>query len=140
MLYLKNPAAYKSASAFAPAWCATTSLPSIQLPQLTLHSNPSLTPWGKNAFSNYLSPTTKSYPPREWLTYDSSYLLLQSSAPKGSLRILVDVGTEDGFLKDGQLEPQALEKAAEKREKGEVKIRMQEGFDHSYYFVSGLHE
>jgi len=50
----------------------------------------------------------------------------------------VDVGTEDDFLKKGQLEPDALVKAAEtaKRAKGEVEVRMQEGFDHSYYFVS----
>ena len=47
----------------------------------------------------------------------------------------MDIGTADQFLKDGQLEPKALEQAAEGREKGEVEVRLQDGFDHSYYFV-----
>jgi S-formylglutathione hydrolase len=50
----------------------------------------------------------------------------------------VDVGTADDFLKKGQLEPQALVDAAKGREEGEVQVRMQEGFDHSYYFVSDV--
>lgn len=52
--------------------------------------------------------------------------------------MLVDVGTEDQFLKDGQLEPDTLKDAAKEneREEGEVQVRMQEGYDHSYYFVS----
>lgn len=77
-------------------------------------------------------------PPVEWLAYDSSHLLSRTEAPKGSLHVLVDVGTEDKFLKDGQLEPDALTRAAEEAERqdGEVQVRMQDGFDHSYYFVS----
>ena len=52
----------------------------------------------------------------------------------------MDIGTADRFLEQGQLEPKALENAAEVsgRGKGEVEVRMQEGFDHSYYFVSGF--
>jgi S-formylglutathione hydrolase len=48
------------------------------------------------------------------------------------------VGTDDQFLKDGQLEPKALVQAAENagRKEGEVQVRLQDGFDHSYYFVS----
>jgi S-formylglutathione hydrolase len=84
-LYLKNPDQYKSASAFAPA------------------CNPSMTPWGKKAFGNYINPTTRSMPPVEWANYDSSRLLAKSEAPKGSLHILVDTGSADQFLKDGQL-------------------------------------
>ena len=99
-----------------------------------------MTPWGKNAFSNYLVTRTKSFPPSEWLPYDSSHLLGRTDAAPGSLHILVDVGTEDQFYKDGQLEPLTLEEAAKMagRSKDEVKVRMQEGFDHSYYFVSSL--
>lgn len=51
--------------------------------------------------------------------------------------MLVDVGTADKFLKDGQLEPQALERAAKDRgAPEELDLRMQDGYDHSYYFVS----
>lgn len=84
-LYLKNLDQYKSASAFAPA------------------CNPSRTPWGKKAFGNYINPSTRSLPPVEWLAYDSSHLLSRSEAPKGALHILVDTGSGDQFLKDGQL-------------------------------------
>jgi hypothetical protein len=42
-------------------------------------------------------------PPAEWASYDSSRLLAMSQAPKGSLHILVDTGSGDQFLKDGQL-------------------------------------
>jgi S-formylglutathione hydrolase len=84
-LYLKNVDQYKSASAFAPA------------------CNPSNTPWGKKAFQNYINPSTRSLPPAEWAAYDSSRLLSNSKADKGSLHILVDTGSADQFLKDGQL-------------------------------------
>ncbi|WVQ82715.1 S-formylglutathione hydrolase [Cryptococcus sp. DSM 104549] len=110
-LYLKNPGLYKSASAFAPA------------------CNPSRTPWGINAFNNYLLTRTRSHPPSEWWPYDSSMLL---SSYEGTPKILVDVGTEDQFYKDGQLEPQTLTEAG----KEGVEVRMQDGFDHSYYFIS----
>ncbi|GFZ45560.1 S-formylglutathione hydrolase [Saitozyma sp. JCM 24511] len=123
MIYLKNPGLYRSASAFAPA------------------CNPSVTPWGINAFSNYLSapappPASSSLkePPAEWLAYDSSHLL-KHAAPGENLRVLVDVGTEDKFLKDGQLEPAKLEEAAQGKQ-GKVEVRLQKDFDHSYYFIS----
>ncbi|KAK1925430.1 carboxylesterase [Papiliotrema laurentii] len=119
-LYLKNLDKYKSASAFAPA------------------CNPSRTPWGINAFKNYLDARTRSNPPAEWLQYDSTHLLGGTQAPKGSLHILVDSGSADDFGKKGQLEPERLKEAAEHagREEGEVQVRIQDGFDHSYYFIS----
>jgi hypothetical protein len=51
--------------------------------------------------------------------------------------MLVDVGDADDFGKKGQLQPEKLKEAAQNagREEGEVEVRMQEGFDHSYYFV-----
>ncbi|AAW46797.1 hypothetical protein CNBM1600 [Cryptococcus deneoformans B-3501A] len=104
-IYLKNPGLFKSASAFAPI------------------CNPAAVPWGINAFSNYLSSSSS------WLAHDSSALLPQfADEPK----ILVDVGTDDQFLKQGQLQPQTLEKAGKKG----VEVRMQDGYDHSYYFIS----
>jgi S-formylglutathione hydrolase len=108
----------------------------------THHSNPSKTPWGTKAFKGYLSspgPSDSSNPPDEWLQYDSTHLLANSKADKGSLHILVDVGTADDFLGKGQLEPDVFEKAAkEAGREGEVEVRMQEGFDHSYYFVGPI--
>jgi len=63
--------------------------------------------------------------------------LINSKAEKGSLHILVDVGSGDDFYKKGQLEPETFKKAAEDAGRGgEVNVRMQDGFDHSYYFVS----
>ncbi|ORY34273.1 putative Carboxylesterase [Naematelia encephala] len=118
-LYLKNTGIFKSASAFAPA------------------CNPSRTPWGTNAFTHYLEARTRSSPPSEWLEYDSTHLLAASTAPKGSLHLLVDVGTEDKFYKEKQLEPESLKQAAKERGSDEeLEVRMQDGFDHSYYFIS----
>ncbi|OCF54244.1 S-formylglutathione hydrolase [Kwoniella mangroviensis CBS 10435] len=110
-IYLKNPGSFKSASAFAPA------------------CNPSRTPWGINAFTNYLDAKTRSSPPSEWLPYDSTHLLQNY---QGESNILIDVGSEDDFLKKGQLEPQAISSLNKKG----VEVRMQDGFDHSYYFIS----
>lgn len=101
------------------------------------NSNPAVVPWGKGAFGAYLNTRTRSNPPAEWLEHDASHLLQSSQAPKGSLHMLVDVGTADQFLKAGQLEPQALERAAKERgAPEELDLRMQDGYDHSYYFVS----
>lgn len=52
--------------------------------------------------------------------------------------MLVDVGTDDQFLKAGQLTPEALERAAGERGGKELELRMQDGYDHSYYFVSAV--
>jgi S-formylglutathione hydrolase len=94
-------------------------------------------PWGQGAFGAYLDARTRSMPPAEYLEHDASHLLQGSSAPAGSLHMLVDVGTADQFLAAGQLTPEALERAAEDRgAKGELELRRQEGYDHSYYFVS----
>ncbi|WVW82476.1 S-formylglutathione hydrolase [Kwoniella bestiolae CBS 10118] len=110
-IYLKNPGLFRSASAFAPA------------------CNPSRTPWGINAFQNYLDTKTRSSPPSEWLPYDSTHLLQNY---QGETNILIDVGTEDDFLKKGQLEPKAI---SDLNKEG-VEVRLQDGFDHSYYFIS----
>jgi S-formylglutathione hydrolase len=66
--------------------------------------------------------------PADWKNYDASELL-KTTRFKGE--ILVDQGTEDKFLKE-QLMPEKLE--------SRVKIRMQSGYDHSYYFVSSFIE
>jgi len=49
--------------------------------------------------------------------------------------ILIDVGTGDNFYKQGQLLPENFEKAAKAAGK-KVNVRYQDGYDHSYFFIS----
>lgn len=107
---LRLPERYSSVSAFAPI------------------TNPVEVPWGQKAFSNYLGDDKKA-----WEAYDASLLL---KAHGSKLPILVDQGTDDGFL-EPQLHPHALEAAA-KESGAKLELRMQEGYDHSYYFVSSF--
>lgn len=106
---LKNPEMYKSVSAFAPV-CA-----------------PIGTDWGDNAFSKYL--TDKS----EWAQYDSVELI---KAGKSVPEILADQGTADDFLESG-LRPNLLKDACEGTDI-DLTLRMQDGYDHSYYFISSF--
>ncbi|KAG8838260.1 hypothetical protein FRC18_005464 [Serendipita sp. 400] len=117
-LYLKKRNQYRSASAFAPV------------------SHPTKAPWGKKAFSNYLQGGIE-----EGETYDATCLLQQVKAD-GNISILVDYGDGDQFYKDGQLLPEALVDASKKAgfTQNNVNIRMQEGYDHSYYFISTFAE
>ncbi|CAG9937539.1 unnamed protein product [Clonostachys rosea f. rosea IK726] len=109
-LYLKNPGAYKSVSAWAPI------------------SNPVNAPWGQKAFSGYLGEDKE-----EWKKHDASELV---KGWKGPLNALVDVGTGDNFYKQSQLLPENLEKAAKDAGVGGLEVRYQDGYDHSYFFIS----
>jgi len=110
-LYLKNPGMYKSVSAFAPI------------------SNPSKCPWGIKAFGGYIGDDEG-----KWGEWDATELV---KVWKGSLDVLIDVGTGDNFYKQKQLLPENFAEAAKAsgNEKG-VNIRYQEDYDHSYYFIS----
>ncbi|KAI5454273.1 hypothetical protein NCC49_004333 [Naganishia albida] len=112
-LYLKNPGHFKSASGFAPI------------------ANPTECQWGQKAFSGYLAS-----PEEEGKAYDSTLLL--SAWPRDQkLVVRVDYGSDDQFYKDGQLRPEAFEKALQEQGRdGEVQVEKREGYDHSYYFVS----
>ncbi len=81
---------------------------------------PSLCPWGVKAFTNYLGPDRET-----WKAYDAHHLVTQVKQRRA---VLIDQGTEDKFLKE-QLMPEKLKGPG-------VEIRMQEGYDHSYYFIS----
>ncbi len=107
---LKNSEQYRSISAFSPI------------------SNPMQCPWGQKAFSAYLGTDIET-----WRQYDASELLKQSRSP---LPILVDQGDADGFLSE-QLKPDVLVAAAKVHD-SELKLRMQPGYDHSYYFISSF--
>ncbi|KAI0785079.1 carbohydrate esterase family 1 protein [Abortiporus biennis] len=105
---------YRSVSAFSPI------------------SNPTKCPWGEKAFNGYLQGGIEEAKER----YDATELI--SKLPKTPVHVLIDYGTGDNFYKQGQLLPENFLKAA--REAGydemQVRVRSQEGYDHSYYFIS----
>lgn len=105
---LKHPDQYKSCSAFAPIVA------------------PSSADWSASAFSRYLGADQSA-----WRPYDTCALVEDG---KRFPEFLVDQGTADGFLEDG-LRPWLLE-AAVKDTGIALTLRMQEGYDHSYFFIS----
>jgi len=106
--YLKNPGKYLSVSAFAPI------------------CNPSNGGWGQKAFANYLGEDRN-----DWAEYDAAVLIGDAQE---KLPLLIDQGTDDEWLSD-QLKPGALEQAAIASHYP-LQLRMQEGYDHGYYFVA----
>jgi S-formylglutathione hydrolase len=108
-IYLKNLDKYKSVSAFAPI------------------VNPVNCPWGQKAFTNYLGDDKT-----QWEEYDATSLI--SKFHDLSATILIDQGEDDKFLKE-QLMPH---KFAEECKKFNVPLllRLQPGYDHSYYFIA----
>lgn len=105
---LQNSDRYRSVSAFAPI------VASIQCP------------WGQKAFSHYLGQNSEL-----WKAYDASELIQTNPFPSC---ILIDQGTADNFL-EKQLMPQVFEQACD-RVGQSLNLRMQAGYDHSYYFIS----
>ena len=106
--YLRNPGKYLSVSAFAPI------------------CNPSNGGWGQKAFSNYLGDDRN-----DWAEYDAAMLI---GSAEEKLPLLIDQGSEDEWLSD-QLKPGALEQAAIASHYP-LTLRMQDGYDHGYYFVA----
>ena len=107
---LRNPGRYQSLSAFAPI------------------SNPMDCAWGEKAFSRFLGEDRSRW--REW---DACALLAQASE---KLPILVDQGDGDDFLAN-QLKPAALQAAAQAAGYP-LTLRLQPGYDHSYYFIASF--
>ncbi len=85
-------------------------------------------PWGEKAFTGYLGPDRST-----WAAYDACALI---EAGARLPEILVDQGTADGFL-DEQLRPQLLQQACDAAGIA-LTLRMQPGYDHSYYFISSF--
>ncbi len=107
-LHLKHPQRYRSVSAFSPIVA------------------PSQVPWGQKAFTAYLGSDRAA-----WSGYDATELVRKQPS---SAHILIDQGAADQFL-ERELQPQRFVEAA--RAAGQqVTLQMQEGYDHSYYFVS----
>ncbi|AYG95054.1 S-formylglutathione hydrolase [Brevundimonas naejangsanensis] len=112
-LALRHPELFKSVSAFAPI------------------ASPTRCPWGEKAFTAYLGEDRA-----QWAKHDAA-LLIESGAAKGVFDdILVDQGDADSFLTD-QLKPELLTAAAEKAGQG-LTLRMQPGYDHSYFFMASF--
>jgi S-formylglutathione hydrolase len=105
---LRNPDRYKSVSAFAPI------------------AAPMQCAWGQKALGNYLGADEGT-----WREYDASELVARRPFPTP---ILIDQGTGDQFLKDQQLLPEKFSAAAAKSGQ-KLSLRMQEGYDHGYYFI-----
>lgn len=105
---LRNPDRFKSVSAFAPI---------VQ---------PSTAGWSRPALEKYLGPDESA-----WRKYDATLLIEDGQRVPD---ILVDQGSADGFLDEG-LRPWLLEEACNKAGI-DLTLRMQEGYDHSYFFIS----
>ncbi len=105
---LRHPDRYASISAFAPIVAPTSC------------------PWGVKAFSAYLGSDRE-----RWAEYDATRLVSERQHP---YEILIDQGTDDGFL-EKQLMPERFETAC-RDAKQSLRLRMQPGYDHSYFFIS----
>jgi S-formylglutathione hydrolase len=110
MIALRNPGMYQSVSAFAPIVA------------------PTQVPWGHKAFSNYLGEDREA-----WKAWDTCELIANA---KEKLTLLIDQGDADNFL-EGQLRPELIEQAC-KQASHPLELRMQPGYDHSYYFISSF--
>jgi len=107
---LKNPDRYRSVSAFAPI------------------CSPLNCPWGEKALGYYLGKDRET-----WKHYDTTALV---RAAQQHLPVLVDQGDADNFLA-AQLKTELLEKACAESSYP-MTIRMQQGYDHSYFFIASF--
>ena len=105
---LRNPGRFAAVSAFAPI------------------VSPINAPWGQKAFPRYLGEDRAA-----WRKYDAC-ALIEDGARLTDL--LVDQGTKDSFL-ESQLKPELLARACAVASIP-LTLRMQEGYDHSYFFIS----
>jgi len=110
VIALKHPGAYRSVSAFAPIVA------------------PSRVPWGRRAFTAYLGEDE-----RAWQAWDATALIANAGE---RLPLLVDQGGADEFL-DSQLKPELLRAACEAAGHP-LTLRLQPGYDHSYYFIASF--
>ena len=107
---LKNPHRYCSVSAFAPI------------------CSPLNCPWGHKALGNYIGDDRQA-----WKQHDTTELV---KVAERQLPVLVDQGDADNFLTE-QLKTELLEQASADANYP-MTIRMQAGYDHSYFFISSF--
>ncbi len=106
---LRNPGLYRSVSAFAPI------------------CHPVACGWGQGCLGAYLGDD-----PAAWKEWDATELIRAGATP---LPLLIDQGTDDEFLAEGQLRPEALSRICAERDVP-LTLRMQPGYDHSYHFIA----
>ncbi|WP_309630264.1 S-formylglutathione hydrolase [Brevundimonas sp.] len=112
-LALRHPELFRSVSAFAPI------------------ASPTRCAWGEKAFTAYLGDDRA-----EWAQHDAA-LLIEAGAARGHFDdILIDQGDADSFLAE-QLKPELLVAAGETASQG-ISLRMQPGYDHSYFFMASF--
>ena len=107
---LRNPDRFRSISAFSPI------------------VSPLNCPWGEKALGGYLGADRDA-----WREYDACALIADGARVEN---VLVDQGTADNFLED-QLKTDLLVEACDAAGIP-AQIRMQDGYDHSYYFISSF--
>ena len=110
VIALRNPGRYRSVSAFAPIVA------------------PSRVPWGEKAFAAYLGDDREA-----WRQWDATALIADAGE---RLPLLVDQGDADEFLAV-QLRPELLRAACDAAGHP-LQLRMQPGYDHSYYFITSF--
>lgn len=111
LIGLRNPDMFRSLSAFAPI-CTTLQ-----------------SPWGQKAMGHYLGSDKG-----KWAEYDASEVARKVANNRNYAKILVDQGADDPWLAD-QLKPELLQAACE--ESGlPLELRIHDGYDHGYYFIS----
>ncbi len=112
-LALKHPELFRSVSAFAPI------------------ASPTRCAWGEKAFSAYLGEDRA-----DWAKHDATRLIEAGVGAGCYDDILIDQGDADPFLAE-QLKPELLTAAAEAAGR-KVTLRMQPGYDHSYFFMASF--
>lgn len=112
---LRHPDVYKSVSAFSPI------------------CNPTKCPWGEKAFEGYLGSVAAGS------KHDATEIMRSQGPFPTFSDILIDQGTADNFYSGqvNQLLPANFVDAC--KEKGQTcTLRLQEGYDHSYYFIASF--
>ncbi len=105
------PGRFRSVSAFSPI------------------CNPSAAAWGRKQLSAYLGEDEGA-----WSPHDASLMMRAKGL---AIPLLTDTGTADQFI--DMLRPEALAEAAMAR-RANATLRLQPGYDHSYFFVSTFME
>ena len=110
VIALRHPGRYRSVSAFAPIVA------------------PTQVPWGQKALRAYLGDDESA-----WRAWDSCALIEHATE---RLPLLVDQGEADEFLAT-QLRPDLLQAACNAAQHP-LTLRLQPGYDHSYYFIASF--
>lgn len=108
---MRLPGRFRSVSAFAPI------------------CHPTAGDWGRKQLSAYLGDA-----PEAWAAHDATLLMRGEGL---DIPLLVDTGSDDQFL--DLLMPEAFAEAVNAR-RVPAQLRLQKGYDHSYFFVSTFME